>query len=275
MFIEANGIRHHVVLADMHGECPVANTLRPVVIMVHGALNDTFASFYLSLHWPLARLGMTNFMYDRRGHGRTAYIPCTLTLQQASRDLAAMLDALQIDQPVHLIGNSLGANVIVDFAVHYPGRAASLVLLEGEPPTHACKLAMLEGMICGLDETNPVRQQLLGGGKHTRHERRTQASLKLMDDTTMFRDIGASRVVDTEMLASLDMPILGIYGDQSNVGARERTSEALIHAPHVELQTIAGAGHLLLFDVPQEVSARLEAFYRKHEPRCLPCGTSS
>jgi pimeloyl-ACP methyl ester carboxylesterase len=271
MFVQAQGVRHHMMLANRHGECTTVDTDQPVVVMVHGALNDTFASFYLSLHWPLAQLGMTNIMYDRRGHGRTEYVPCTLTLQQASTDLQSMLDAVGAHRPVHLIGNSLGANVAVDFAVHYPNRVASLVMLEGEPPTAAWRISMLEGMMRGLDETDPKRRELLGTGKRTRHQRRTQACLRLLDETTMFRDIGASRVVDAPMLATLDLPILGIYGDQSGVGAQQRAEHALRNTPRVELHTVAGAGHLLLFDATREVVERLGMFYRKHEPRCLPC----
>lgn len=271
MFIETCGVRHHVILADIHGERTVPDPERPLVIMVHGALIDTFASFYLSLHWPLARLGMTNFMYDRRGHGRTAYVARTLTLQQASIDLAGMLDVLGVTTPVHLIGNSLGACVIVDFAVHFPSRAASLVLMEGEPPTRTWRSVMLDGMACGLDDTDPRRLEYTGdGSKRTRQQRRAQLGLKLLNETTIFRDVGASRTVDEAMLLALKLPILGIYGDDSKVGAQSRTLAMLGRMPNFELQTVAGAGHLLLFDAAPEVSRHIETFYRKHEPRCTP-----
>jgi pimeloyl-ACP methyl ester carboxylesterase len=272
MFIQAHGARHHAIVADRHGthDAPVAG--QPIVVMVHGVLNDTFASFYLSLHWPLARLGMTNFMYDRRGHGRSAYVPRTLTLQQATADLLAMLDALGVQEPVHLLGNSLGACVATDFVVHHPDRAASLVLLEGEPPTTAWRRSMLDGMAYGLDETSPYRQRLMAGRDCTRHERRAAAGFRLLDETTLFRDIGASRVVDDAAIASLSLPILGLYGDQSELGVHERMTATTAHMPNVSCQVIAGAGHLLLFDAAPEVSRRLEAFYRLHEPRCLPGG---
>ncbi|HEV7778166.1 MAG TPA: alpha/beta fold hydrolase [Luteibacter sp.] len=271
MFIEAHGIRHHVILADVHGERAFPDPERPLVVMVHGALIDTFASFYLSLHWPLALLGMTSFMYDRRGHGRTPYVRRTLTLQQASTDIAGMLDAVGVTTPVHLIGNSLGACVAVDFAVHFPSRAASLVLMEGEPPTRAWRSAMLDGLACGLDDTDPNRPDIFGdGSKRTRHQRRAQVAMKLLDETTIFRDIGASRTVDGAMLQALTLPILGIYGERSLVGAQSRTLETLGDKPNVDIQILAGAGHLLLFDAATEVSHRIEAFYRRHEPRCAP-----
>jgi pimeloyl-ACP methyl ester carboxylesterase len=271
MFVEANDVLHHVIVADAQGEHALPDPERPIAVMVHGVLIDTFASYYLSLHWPLARLGMTNLMYDRRGHGRTPYVAYTLTLQQASMDLAGILDALGVTTPVHLIGNSLGACVVVDFAVHYPQRAASLVLLEGEPPTRAWRSAMLDGLARGLDETDPMRPEMLGEGpRRTRNQLRAQAGLKLLNETTVFRDIGASRTVDEAMLQTLTLPILGIYGDRSNVGAQSRTLATLGDKPNMDFQILAGVDHLLLFDAASEVSRLIEAFYRKHEPRCAP-----
>jgi pimeloyl-ACP methyl ester carboxylesterase len=269
MLVEANDVLHHVILADAQGERALPDPERPLVVMVHGVLIDTFASFYLSLHWPLARLGMTNLMYDRRGHGRTPYVAYTLTLQQASMDLAGILDTLGVTTPVHLIGNSFGACVAVDFAVHYAHRAASLVLLEGEPHTRECRSAMLDGMASGWDDTDPRRAEILGdGATRTRNQRRNQAGLKLLNETTIFRDVGASRTVDETMLQTLTLPILGIYGDRSKVGAQERTFTTLGDKPNVDIKILAGIGHLLLFDAASEVSQLIENFYRKHEPRC-------
>ena len=268
MYIKAQGIEHHVVIADRTGERPSPETGRPVVVMVHGAIADSFASFYLSLHWPLARMSITNLMYDRRAHGRTAYVPRTLTLQQASADLADILTAVGITEPVHLVGNSFGASIIIDFAVHYPARAASLVLLEGEPPTRQWRAHLLDGMTCGLDDADPWRQSILSGGKGTRHERRAKASLKALDETTLFRDLGASRVVDDAMLDALTLTILGIYGEMSPLGVQQRAVAAMGHRENFIHETVPGAGHLLLFDAAGHVSDAIVRFLARHEPRC-------
>jgi pimeloyl-ACP methyl ester carboxylesterase len=268
VYIKAQGIEHHVVIADATGERAGPEADRPVVVMVHGIMADSFASFYLSLHWPLARMGTTNLMYDRRANGRTGYAPRTLTLQQASSDLAGILDAAGITDPVHLVGNSYGATVSVDFAVHYSGRVASLILLEGEPPTRQWRSHMLDSMARGLDEADPERKHILAGGDGTRQERRAKAIIKALEDTTMFRDLGASRVVDQAMLDTLTMPILGIYGEKSRPDLKARALAALGHRKNFTHETLADAGHLLLFDAPRQVSDLVSRFLMRHEPRC-------
>lgn len=269
MYVKAQGIEHHVVIADSTGERPTPDAGRPVVVMVHGAIADSFASFYLSLHWPLARIGITNLMYDRRAHGRTGYVSRTLTLQQASADLADILTAVGITEAVHLVGNSYGASIIIDFAVHYPERASSLVLLEGEPPTRQWRSNLLDGLACGLNDTDPMRESILSGSKGTRHERRAKASLKALDDTTMFRDLGASRVVDDAMLDALTLPILGIYGEMSPLGVQRRALAAMGHLKNFTHETVPGAGHLLLFDAAGQVSDAIIRFLMRYEPRCI------
>ncbi|HEY4145732.1 alpha/beta hydrolase [Pinirhizobacter sp.] len=268
MYVKAQGIEHHVIIADNTGERTKPESGRPVVVMVHGAVADSFASFYLSLHWPLACIGTTNLMYDRRAHGRTGYLPRTLTLQQASADLADILAAAGITDAVHLVGNSYGASVIVDFAVHYPGRAASLILLEGEPPTLRWRTQMLEGLAHGLDETDTHRKFALSDGLGTRHQRRAKAAIRVLEDTTMFRDLGASRLVDGAMLDVLTMPILGIYGEASTVGVKARTLAAMGDRENFSHETIPGAGHLLLFDAPRQVGELITQFLVRHDPRC-------
>ncbi|WP_250626534.1 alpha/beta fold hydrolase [Pinirhizobacter soli] len=267
MFITTEGTRHHVIVADVCGERTRVDPSTPVVVMSHGAVADSFASFYFSLHRPLAQIGFTNIMYDRRAHGRTPDAPGTLSLQQASADLAGILDSVGASAPVHLIGNSYGASVVVDFAVHYPNRAASIVLMEGSPPTREWRQYMLDSLVPALDEFDAERNRLLQIGNTTWYGRRAKAAIAMVDQTTLFRDTGASRVVDAGMLTQLTMPILGIYGGASQAGAMERAQHDLGHFSNFELEVIPDVGHLLLFDAAASVRRALTSFYRRHELR--------
>lgn len=66
--------------------------------------------------------------YDMWGHGGTPSNPAATTLQDFTAQLLGLLDALEIAQ-AHVVGHSMGALVALDFAINFPDRCASAVIL--------------------------------------------------------------------------------------------------------------------------------------------------
>ena len=64
---------------------------------------------------------------DTRGHGRTPNPSDDLSYAQLADDVAALVDALDLDQPI-VTGYSDGAQTALEFGLRHPGRAAALVL---------------------------------------------------------------------------------------------------------------------------------------------------
>ena len=93
------------------------------VVLIHeagGSLRSWDALFQL-----LPGMGHV-LRYDQRGFGLSER--CTnISQQNMVADLAALLDALDLHQPVHLIGSAIGATVALAFAAEQPGRVASVV----------------------------------------------------------------------------------------------------------------------------------------------------
>lgn len=100
---------------------------RQVLVLLHGvASNMTRWSEFagrttLRDSWDLLRL-------DLRGHGLSLHRG-RIGMAEWGADLAAILDAEGYPRAV-VAGHCLGANVALEFAVRYPGRAAGLVLIE-------------------------------------------------------------------------------------------------------------------------------------------------
>ncbi len=69
---------------------------------------------------------------DLRGHGASDW-PGSYTIEQLTVDLAAFLDALDLDR-VTLVGHSVGAPPAYLYAARHPGRVARLVLEDPAPP---------------------------------------------------------------------------------------------------------------------------------------------
>ncbi len=78
----------------------------------------------------LERSGLRVVSYDARGHGRSAPAPdpSAYGYERLTRDLLAVLDALDIDRAI-LAGASMGAHTIARFALRHPERVAALGLI--------------------------------------------------------------------------------------------------------------------------------------------------
>ena len=91
---------------------------RATVVFVHG--------FSLSLDcWHFQRLAFRGkrrmVFYDQRSHGRSdRSAPENATIDQLGRDLKAVIDALAPDEPLVLVGHSMGGMSIVALAEQHP-----------------------------------------------------------------------------------------------------------------------------------------------------------
>jgi pimeloyl-ACP methyl ester carboxylesterase len=87
-----------------------------------------------SLTWCLVEPLVTQFArtisYDRAGLGWGDAAPHAATAGNAADDLARLLDALRIAEPVVLVGHSFGGLIVRIFQQRYPERVAGLVLVD-------------------------------------------------------------------------------------------------------------------------------------------------
>jgi len=72
--------------------------------------------------------------FDYRGH-QSSEVPrdfSTLTLENMARDLHSIIEALGLEK-AHLLGHSMGVNVVLEYYRQHPDRVKSLVLANGTP----------------------------------------------------------------------------------------------------------------------------------------------
>ncbi|WP_139417515.1 alpha/beta hydrolase [Agromyces laixinhei] len=70
---------------------------------------------------------------DLRGRGRSNSLPGPYGIERHADDVAAMLDALEVDR-AYVVGHSMGAFVSVRFAERHPDRVAGIALIDGGLP---------------------------------------------------------------------------------------------------------------------------------------------
>lgn len=106
----------------------------PPVVLVHGL--PSCASDWAAVPEKLAAKGRRVIAYDRVGYGYSSRTPATperYTYESNARDLAALLDTLQI-QRAALVGWSYGGAVVQTLALVAPERVSHVVLVAAVGP---------------------------------------------------------------------------------------------------------------------------------------------
>lgn len=96
------------------------------VVFVHGhPFNRSMWSKQIEALSPTCRV----IVPDLRGYGETAVTPGKVTLEDMAGDIAALLDALEIDRII-LGGLSMGGQIVFEFYRQFPSRVRALILAD-------------------------------------------------------------------------------------------------------------------------------------------------
>lgn len=104
----------------------------PTVLLVHGVTSSHLAWPFVVDELP----GVRVLAPDLRGRGRSNGLEGAAGMAAHAADLAALLDAFDIEQLV-VVGHSMGGFVAVVFAHLFPERVSRLVLVDGGLPLDA------------------------------------------------------------------------------------------------------------------------------------------
>lgn len=245
--VQANGLALHV--EEMAPEGPA----RPATaVMLHGMGSDSLASWYLTLAAPFAGAGYRVVMYDQRGHGRSERPPTGYALDDFLADLEALLAALDVTGPLHLLGNSFGGTVAFAYAVRHPERVATIVAIESEPPvgTWGERMATKLGRAADrLPTEEAVARIVADRGEGAR--RRAKNAEQMLATTTLATELPASPHLDPARVAALTCPVLCLYGAESHMAAQATTVAGLL--PQARIVMVPGQRHRLLVNEPATV----------------------
>lgn len=96
----------------------------PVYVLMH-EMGGTLESWTETVsYFPASAQVLT---YDQRGFGLSEKIVGDVSIDQHIEDLAALLDKLEIHEPIVLAGVAVGAGIAIGFAARYPKRVSHLV----------------------------------------------------------------------------------------------------------------------------------------------------
>jgi len=266
--VAANGIAFHLQRLRRQSSDSAPHTSGPVVVFLHGLVIDNLSSLYYSLANPVAQVGADAILYDQRGHGLSERPPSGYRIEDSVADLGRLLEHLEVAGPVHLVGHSYGASVALRAALAEPARFASLVLVEPHcAETHdggdwvEDVADMLTAAALSL-EHNPVARNL--STSERRKFRGVQATNSFLNATSLIEDIACSPPFTDDELGTLQVPVLAIYGEYTDLASSARKLAATI--PNCRLEVLPGLGHSVLRDARDVVLGMVESWLAGFAP---------
>ena len=253
----ANGLSFH---AQLLGQGP------PAVVFLHGVVMDNLSSWYFSVAPAAARVAPV-LLYDLRGHGRSERPATGYTIADMVADLGALLDAAGARPKVHLVGNSMGGLVALAFALARPERVASLVLVDA----HVSDGGFGEQMAGTLLLEGAARDAAIAThfadwlGRHSERKRNKLAenASALVGGTSLVADLRASPPFDPAALRALSVPVLALYGEQSDI--RDRGEALAATLPDCTLHLLPGCSHSVIWEATVQVRQAIVDWLHIHE----------
>jgi pimeloyl-ACP methyl ester carboxylesterase len=166
------------------------------VVMIHGLLTGSIASWYLTCAPRLARR-WAPLLVDLRGHGRSDRPRSGYGAASLAADLAALTEDLP---PFPIVAHSYGCIVAARFAAAHPGRVRGLALVE--PPF-------------GLDLDPRLDVSTLTAQGRGLSARRAADLQGLVAGTSILADVTAEPELTDDEIAALPADLLVVFGDRS------------------------------------------------------------
>ena len=211
---------------------------------------------------------------DLRGFGTSSVTPGSVTMQQFADDLAGLLDALGVTQPVVFGGLSMGGYVAWQFAQRHRGRLARLILCDtravADTPEAAAgrrktaERVVMEGASVVADSMLP---KLFAPVTAHQQPKIVEATRKVILQTDP-RGIAAAllgmaeRPDVTPQLDRIDVPALLVCGQHDVISPPAEMRQIADQMPQARFIEIAGAGHLAPLEQPAAVNAAIRDFLR-------------
>jgi pimeloyl-ACP methyl ester carboxylesterase/quercetin dioxygenase-like cupin family protein len=254
--------------AELHVEA--AGDGRPVVL-VHGLglsgalwnrMRDSFGE------------GCRLVLVDLRSAGRSRELERReLTLARWAADLGEVVRRLELDRPV-LVGHSLGASIVIKYALERPDEAGPLVLIGAEADLSELAPRMLAaaeriesiGLPTWVDEfwskNPPFSQSSLRRDPSILDEYRAQL---LENDTIDYvrqcRAIASAESV-AGRLGEVEQPVLVVVGADDDRTLPEHGRQLANAIPRARLVELADVGHTMPLEAPDETAKAINDFLR-------------
>lgn len=203
-------------------------------------------------------------VYDQRGSGNSSTIE---TVFSPAEDLKAVMDHLKIEK-THLIGHSIGGSIALDFALQYPEKVLSLVLVASGLNGYSWSKEYLELMQSVWKTPQPeiMTKSFLSAPFYAIGMRDDNIKSEIeMITLENFRKVLTWKTFDIRdvhwffpeakiKLKNLKIPTLVIYGDQDSEDIKNIAHIFIDNIADVKNAIVKDTDHLLNFEKPEELN---------------------
>ena len=209
---------------------------------------------------------------DLRGFGQSGVTDATVTMEQFADDLAALLNALGLNEPIVLCGLSMGGYVAMQFQRKYHRRLRGLILCDTRAASDTPEMAaarhemanrvlangpapLVEGMMPRLFAEATVKNRpevvdRLRGVMLRTDPRGIAAAARGM----------AKRPDVTRLLGEITCPTLVVVGQLDAISTADEMHTIARAIPGAHFVEIAGSGHMSPMENPAEFNAAVLEF---------------
>ncbi len=237
------------------------------VVFLHGLIWDNMSSWYFTLAPQISKQAEV-LLYDMRGHGQSEQTPTGYRVQDAVSDLAALLKETGFwDRPIHLVGNSFGGLVAIAFALEFPHKTASLVLVDAP----LLDQQWLEETRATIEAEGSERDRVitslfrkwLGRHEDPSKTRLAENAQRLVYETSYLDEFVSSCVFTEQQLAGLQIPILAMYGGESDLLPKGRQLSDLLQ--QCELVVFPRGSHVILWEFTDQIREQTTEWLKRFQ----------
>jgi len=206
---------------------------------------------------------------DSRGHGRTKNVADTLSYRLLADDMAALIQALQLEKPA-VCGYSDGGQIALELAIHYPHLASAYVIA-------GAGHRWSEGYLAWAKALGMERQGVVDVDRVEQHHPDLIAALRERQDTFQGADYWKTYLRQISMLwlepvhytaedlQHIAVPTLIVSGDRDETFLPvEIAGELYRRIPQAELAVLPGSGHDFPFEAVELFSQVTLNFLLRH-----------
>ena len=255
----------------------------PTVLMLHG-IGGGHLAFSPQVE-ALANAGFRGVAWDMPGYGRSAPIE-PYTFKGLAQSCVDLIDALQCEH-VTLLGHSMGGMVAQEVVARRPDRVNRLVLCgtsaafgkrtDGRSADAwarefvAQRTAPLDAGKTMADVAQKLVPQMVGPGALPEGLRLAEHCMSHVPSATYRRALDCLVTFDRQQsLADIHVPTLLVGGEFDRVASPAVMKQMAQAIPRSRYAEIAGIGHLMNLEAPDEFDALLIDFLREPLPVATP-----